>query len=89
MAVDELFDAVVESWEVGVRKPNPAIYRLACERLGVAPERAVFLDDQPANAEGARAAGLRAIVVAADPSGALAELEATLAAAGPPAHGGA
>ena len=77
VAVDELFDAVVESWEVGVRKPNPAIYRLACERSGVAPERAVFLDDQPANVAGARAAGLRAILVG-DPATALAELDALL-----------
>lgn len=76
--VDELFDVVVESWEVGVRKPNPAIYRLACERLGMAPERAVFLDDQPANADGARAAGLRAILVGAEPAAALAELDALL-----------
>jgi len=64
LPVDELFDVIVDSCEVGVRKPNPAIFAIALERLGgVAPERAVFLDDAPGNVAGARAAGLRAILV--------------------------
>jgi epoxide hydrolase-like predicted phosphatase len=75
--VDELFDVIVDSSEVGMRKPNPAIFRHALELLGgIAPERAVFLDDAPGNVSGARAAGLHGILVdAADPERALAELE--------------
>jgi epoxide hydrolase-like predicted phosphatase len=82
--VDELFDVIVDSSEVGMRKPNPAIFLHALELLGgVTPEGAVFLDDASGNVTGARAAGLHAILVdAADPSGALAELDALLSAAG-------
>jgi len=62
--LDELFDAVVDSSEVGMRKPNPAIYAHTLDLLGgVAPERAVFLDDQPGNVAGAERAGLAAILV--------------------------
>ncbi len=61
--LDELFDDVVDSSEVGVRKPNPAIYRLACERLGVAPAQSVFLDDYEGNVVGARDVGLTGICV--------------------------
>lgn len=78
--LDELFDVVVDSCEVGMRKPGAGIYLLALERLGgVPPERAVFLDDHPANVAGAEAAGLRAILVESDPAGALAELDRVLA----------
>jgi putative hydrolase of the HAD superfamily len=62
--VDELFDVVVDSSEVGMRKPNAAIYHHALEALGgVPPEEAVFLDDTPGNVDGARRAGLHAILV--------------------------
>jgi epoxide hydrolase-like predicted phosphatase len=61
--LDELFDVVVDSSEVGMRKPNPAIYAHTLDLLGVAPERAVFLDDQPGNVAGAERAGLAAILV--------------------------
>ncbi len=70
----ELFDVVVDSCEVGIRKPDPAIFRLTCERLGVAPEAAVFLDDTRRHVEAARQVGLQAILVA-DPLDALAELD--------------
>ena len=81
--LDDLFEIVVDSCEVGMRKPNPAIYHLALERLGgVAPERAVFLDDHPANVAGAEAAGLAGILVGPDPAEALARLDSLLAAAG-------
>jgi epoxide hydrolase-like predicted phosphatase len=61
--VDELFDVVIDSSEVGMRKPNPAIYLLALEQLGVDdPSRAVFIDDAPGNVDGARAAGLHALL---------------------------
>jgi epoxide hydrolase-like predicted phosphatase len=76
----DLFDDVVDSCDVGLRKPDPAIYRLACERLGVAPEAAVFLDDTRRHVEGARQVGLHAILVR-DPWDALAELDAILESA--------
>ena len=77
--VDELFDVIVDSSEVGMRKPNPAIFRHALELLGVAPARAVFLDDAPGNVAGAQAAGLHGILVdAADPAPALEQLDVFL-----------
>ncbi len=77
--VDELFEVIVDSSEVGMRKPNPAIYHHALELLGgVAPSEAVFLDDSPGNVEGARKAGLAAILVD-EVDRALAELDALLA----------
>ncbi|HZQ76645.1 MAG TPA: HAD family phosphatase [Acidimicrobiia bacterium] len=76
----ELFDVVVDSCDVGLRKPDPAIYRLTCERLGVAPEAAVFLDDTRRHVESARQVGLQAILVR-DPWDAIAELDAILESA--------
>jgi epoxide hydrolase-like predicted phosphatase len=55
---DTLFDTVVISGEVGLRKPEPEIYRLAAERLGVGPQECVFVDDLAANVRGAVAAGM-------------------------------
>ena len=56
--VDELFEVIVDSSEVGMRKPNPAIFLHALELLGgVAPAAAVFLDDSPGNVVGARRPG--------------------------------
>ncbi len=78
--LEALFDVVVDSSEVGARKPNPAIYAVALERLGVAPADAVFLDDAPGNVAGAQAAGLHAILVD-NPVTALAELDRILATA--------
>jgi putative hydrolase of the HAD superfamily len=78
----ELFDVVIDSSEVGVRKPDPRIYRLVLHELGgVAPERAVFLDDYPGNVAAARRLGMHGIVVEPDPSEALAELDRLLASA--------
>ena len=57
----EVFQVVVDSSEVGMRKPDPRIYRLACERLGVAPDRAAFVDDIEDNVVGARNVGLHGI----------------------------
>ncbi len=56
-----VFDHIIDSSEVGMRKPEEGIYRLTCERLGVEPARAVFVDDIPTNCDGATAFGLRAI----------------------------
>jgi epoxide hydrolase-like predicted phosphatase len=59
---EQMCDVVVYSHEEGVLKPDPRSYAIACERLGVAPERAVFVDDLAANVQGARALGMRGIV---------------------------
>ena len=56
--VDELFDVVVDSSKVGMRKPDPEIFRLTCSRLGVAPERCLFIDDLLCNVEAAEALGM-------------------------------
>ncbi len=71
----ELFDVVVESSVEGIRKPDPAIYRLACERLSVDPARCVFLDDLGINLKPARAMGMHTIKVL-DVDQAIAELAA-------------
>jgi len=79
--IDELFDAVIDSCEIGVRKPNPAIYHAALEQLGVHdPSRAVFLDDYEGNVAAARALGMHGILVGYDPQPALDELTALLEA---------
>ncbi len=57
----ELFDEVVISAEVGLYKPQPEIYRLAAERLGVDPVECLFVDDLRENCEGAEAVGMTAI----------------------------
>jgi epoxide hydrolase-like predicted phosphatase len=57
----DAFDEMIISSEVGLVKPDPRIYRLALERLGVAAPEAVFLDDFPQNIEGARAVGMHAV----------------------------
>jgi putative hydrolase of the HAD superfamily len=56
--LDKLFDDVVISADVGLHKPDPAIYRLSCERLGVEPADAVFVDDLRENIDGAEAVGM-------------------------------
>jgi putative hydrolase of the HAD superfamily len=73
----ELFDVIIDSSDVALRKPDEAIFRLTCERLGVAPEAAVFLDDSPGHVAAARRAGLAGIVVTG-PEQALADLDALL-----------
>jgi putative hydrolase of the HAD superfamily len=70
-------DVFVESSRVGLRKPDPAIYRLVCAELGVEPSEAVFLDDLGVNLKPARALGMTTIKVV-DPDEALAELEAVV-----------
>jgi putative hydrolase of the HAD superfamily len=76
-AVFALVDHVIESWRIGVRKPEPAFYRIACERTGVAPHEAVFLDDLGINLKPARALGMHTIKVD-EPGPAIAALEALL-----------
>jgi putative hydrolase of the HAD superfamily len=57
-ALDRYFDAVVVSYEVGLAKPDPAIFALTLARLGVEPAAALFVDDRRENVEGAAAAGI-------------------------------
>jgi putative hydrolase of the HAD superfamily len=75
-----IFDLVIDSSEVGCRKPEPEIYELTTERLGIAPERILYLDDFLANVEGARGAGWDAIHVTG-PEQALAALDLALGSA--------
>ena len=74
-AVLALFHQVIESSKVGLRKPDPAIYRMMCQALGVAPAQAVFLDDLGINLKPARELGMQTIKVS-DPDLALQQLEA-------------
>jgi len=62
-SVMALFDLVVESSVEGIRKPNPQIYQLTCDRLGVVPAHAVFLDDLGINLKPARELGMSTIKV--------------------------
>src|SRR3989344_1375020 len=56
--VADLFDAIVVSSEVGHAKPEPEIFHVILERLGVAPEKALMIDDNAANVDGAIAVGM-------------------------------
>jgi putative hydrolase of the HAD superfamily len=62
VVIDDLFDAVVISGEVGLNKPEPEIFRLGAEKVGEAPEECVFVDDLRENCEGAEAVGMTAIL---------------------------
>jgi putative hydrolase of the HAD superfamily len=75
--VMSLFDHVVESSKIGVRKPEPGAYLATCELLGVEPASCVFLDDLGINLKPARALGMTTIKVV-DPDDALDELSAVL-----------
>jgi putative hydrolase of the HAD superfamily len=70
-----LFEHVVESSKLGLRKPDPRIYQHACDLLGVRPEDCVYLDDLGINLKPARALGMRTIKVG-DPDLAIDELQA-------------
>jgi putative hydrolase of the HAD superfamily len=78
LPLDDLFDEIIDSCEVGVRKPGAAIFRLTLERLGVQAARAAFLDDVAVNIEGAKRAGLHAFQVDADRAAAIAAVRALL-----------
>lgn len=78
-APTELFDATVISGEVGLHKPQPEIYLLACERLDVEPAAAVFVDDLRENCEGAEAIGMTALLHR-DPGETIPKLEQLLGA---------
>jgi putative hydrolase of the HAD superfamily len=72
-----LFDLVIESSREGVRKPDPLFYRLACDRLGIQPQQAVFLDDLGVNLKSARELGMTTIKVTSEQQ-AIAELSKIL-----------
>lgn len=73
----DVFDVIVESSRIGVRKPEPAFYRIACEQLGIEPAEAVMLDDLGVNLKPARELGMKTIKVVKQAQ-ALEELEAIL-----------
>ncbi|MGW0579825.1 HAD-IA family hydrolase, partial [Streptomyces sp. NPDC002920] len=62
LPVDELFDVVVDSHREGVRKPDPAVYRILLDRLGgIAARRCMFVDDTDENCRAAAGLGFRAV----------------------------
>ena len=64
LGIDAEFDAILLSFEVGMHKPDPAIYREALRRLGdISPDRAVFVDDQPAYCDGAAVLGIETFLI--------------------------
>jgi len=63
----EMFDDIVYSHEVGLAKPDPAVYRFVEKRLGVRPQEIVFLDDRPAAVAGAIAVGWHAVLLTSTP----------------------
>jgi putative hydrolase of the HAD superfamily len=75
-----LFDVVLESSKLGVRKPEPRFYELACKALEVTPDEAVYLDDLGVNLKPAREMGMHTIKVV-DPDDALAALAAVIGVA--------
>ncbi len=77
LPVDEIFHHVIDSAFVGTRKPEPRIYELTLERLGVTPAQALFIDDIEANCTAARELGIRAIWFQTTEQ-AVAEIEAAL-----------
>ena len=76
--LEELFDAWVISSEVGLRKPDPAIYELAAERIGLPPAACVYVDDLPGNLKPARALGMATVLHRGDAEATLAEVSALL-----------
>lgn len=56
------FDALVWSYQLGVAKPDPAIYRHVLKQLGTAPAETLFIDDKSVNVEAAQALGMKALV---------------------------
>lgn len=70
----ELFDVVVDSSRIGMRKPDPRVFVHTLELLGVVPERAAFLDDFHGHVSAAAGLGITAILVESDPSSAISAL---------------
>ena len=72
MPFEDWFDDIVDSHEVGLRKPNPAIFQLALARLGAEAGRTVFLDDVATNVSAAESVGIHGMLVDEDPTDAIA-----------------
>jgi putative hydrolase of the HAD superfamily len=77
LPVDEIFDVVVDSAFVGTRKPEPRIYEIALERLGVSASEVLFVDDIDVNCDAARELGIHAIQFKSNEQ-AIADIEAAL-----------
>jgi FMN phosphatase YigB (HAD superfamily) len=60
--IPDAFEVVVTSFDAGCMKPDRRIYEIAAEKAGVSPEEIFFADDMPANVEGAKAAGIDAVL---------------------------
>ena len=73
----EMFDHLIESSKIGIRKPNPRIYEMMCETLGVEPAACIYLDDLGMNLKPAKAMGMATIKVESGPQ-AITELEKLL-----------
>jgi putative hydrolase of the HAD superfamily len=77
LPVDEIFEVIVDSAIVGIRKPDPRIYQITLERLGVNAGEALFVDDMDINCDAAREAGMQAVQFVANEQ-AIAEIESLL-----------
>jgi putative hydrolase of the HAD superfamily len=77
LPVDEIFETVVDSGFVGCRKPESRIYAIILDRIGIAPEACLFIDDVEVNCEGAQRAGINAVHFR-DNEQAIAEIRAAL-----------
>jgi epoxide hydrolase-like predicted phosphatase len=74
--IDEICHVIIDSSEIGIRKPDPRIFEIALEKLGVADSsRALFVDDFEANIRAAEALGMRGVLMGDDYAPALAEIE--------------
>jgi len=76
--LEELFEEVVDSSHVGMRKPERAIYELTCSRMAITPTEAVFIDDNADNVQAVRDYGMEAVHFREDPWVAIAELDEIL-----------
>lgn len=78
--IDAICHEIVDSSEIGIRKPDPRIFEHALEKVGgIEPARAIFVDDFPANIEAANSLGMRGVLMKDDYLSALRELEELLA----------
>jgi putative hydrolase of the HAD superfamily len=78
--VDELFEVIIDSSAAGVRKPDPKIYQLALDALGITADQAIFVDDHPGNIKAAESLGMIGVLVGPDRPQALVALDEALAA---------
>jgi epoxide hydrolase-like predicted phosphatase len=77
--VEELFEVVIDSSGVGVRKPDPRIFQMALDQLGVTAQNSVFVDDHPGNIRAAEKLGITGVLVGPDRPQSLPEIDDALA----------